>query len=194
MTRRSFLRLVAGVGAMGLAASLSVGFWPVQVPPPGFALKYFSPYELAVVDKAAARIAPADHELPAAAMLDVARKADRLIADRLDPTMQAEFHQLLGLFGEVPLLGGRLTPFLSQDPRSADGYLAAWAGSPLALLRQGFSGLRRLCAAIYYADSRSWPAIRYDGPWIGRLDVGYGLDNQGDGPPVNPNVYAKFPA
>ncbi len=190
MSRRAFL---VRAGGLLVAASLPVGCAGPAFRAPGFQLRYFSPFEYAVVTRVADRIVPGGYGLPDPGSLGVARQADGVLA-LLDPSLEADFHQLLTLFDRVPILAGRLGSFLTQGPRGADAYLAAWENSPFELLRHGFQGLRRLAAAVYYADPRTWAILHYAGPWVGRIDVGYGLANQGNGPQVNPNVYSRFPA
>ncbi len=188
MSRRAFL---VRAGGFIVAASLPVGCAEPSFRAPGFELRYFSPFEYAVVNRVADRVVPGVHGLPGPGVLGVARQADGVMA-LLDPSLKAQFHQLLTLFDRVPILAGRLGPFVTQGPRGAEAYLAAWEDSPFEMLRHGFQGLRRLAAAVYYADPGIWGLIGYAGPWVGRIDVGYGLDNQGNGPLVNPNVYSKF--
>ncbi|MNT56169.1 hypothetical protein D3C72_1934510 [compost metagenome] len=61
--------------------------------------------------------------------------------------------------------------------------------------RQAFVGLNRIASMLAYMDERIWPRIGYGGPWVGRFNMGYGLDNQGPmAEPVNPNVFRRYPA
>jgi len=56
----------------------------------------------------------------------------------------------------------------STDPGSVVRVLAERGPAPL---RRGLAGLRSLCALAYYGCADNWPAIGYDGPWLGRFDV-----------------------
>ena len=100
---------------------------------------------------------------------------------------------MLDTLEDLPFLAGSFKPFTTMTPDEQDAYLANWQTSNLGVKRQAFVGLNRLAQMIYYMDARSWPAIGFPGAWVGRLDVGLGLDNQGAlAANPNPNVFAYF--
>jgi hypothetical protein len=185
---------LAGTGVAVLAASIPLsGCGRVAARPPAFKLQFFSAEEYRTVERLAQVMLPGSPGAPSASELEVARQADRLLGGA-DPVRQEQLHQVLALFEDVPIVAGKWQPFTRQDVAGAQEYLRAWQTSRIALLRQGFNGLKRLAAGIYFADPRSWEAIGYEGAWVGTRDLGYGADNQEWGPLVNPHVYATFDA
>ena len=67
-----------------------------------------------------------------------------------------------------PVFACRLTTFTRMGPEEQDAYLRGWvtSGSQLRLL--AFRALKNLSMLGYYAQPSTWPAIHYDGPWLGR--------------------------
>lgn len=189
LSRRRFLQ---ATGLVALSATLPVaGCAPRRYTTPD--LSCFTPGQFAALDAASRRLVPRMGSAPGAGELEIARAADRLWA-RANPTLQADLRQLLTVFEELPaMLGG--APFSQRSPAAQDAYLRAWETSALWPARQGFAALNKLVATLFYMDPRSWPSIGYQGPWIGRIDAGLGLDNQQEMPaPVNPHVFARHPA
>jgi hypothetical protein len=193
ISRRAVLKGLAGGGAAMLAGSLPLAGCRRPAPVPDFKLAFLSPEEFRTVQRLADLLTPGDDLSPPARDLGVARQADALLAT-LDPLVQEQFQQLLGLFEGVPLLALRAARFSDQSDSGAAGYLGAWARSCIPQMRQGFAGLKRLATGIYYADPRTWPALGYDGVWIGERDRGAGRDSQSWDTLVNPHVYEKFQA
>ncbi|MBM3270792.1 MAG: hypothetical protein FJZ01_24440 [Candidatus Sericytochromatia bacterium] len=191
MTRRSVLGGLAGGGAALLAGSLPLsGCSAGPAEAPDFPLRFFSPEEYRTVARLCDVIAPGGHGAPAAADLAVARQADALLAT-LNPDIQEQVRQLLSVFEHWPILALQWRPFSAQGAEGALSYLTAWQQSPVTTLRVGAAALGRLIAGIYYADSRSWEAIGYEGVWIGTRGAPDGAGK--DWPDlVNNNVYRKF--
>lgn len=115
---------------------------------------------------------PAGSPPPGSALVDLAKLTLAVQAQPLGA--QAEFGQLLDVL-DKPLAGltwwGPLRPFRALAPAQRERLLQSWAGSRLALLRQGFQALRKLCTFLYYADSPAdgapnpaWAALGYPGP------------------------------
>lgn len=153
----------------------------------------FTPRQFAALDAAARRLVPSWQQHAGAGELQVAAAIDRLWA-RANPTLQADLRRLLDLFEELPALFGG-APFSDRPPAEQDAILRAWSAAPLWPARQGFTALNKLVATLFYMDPRSWDVLGFAGPWIGRIDMGLGLDNQGPmAAPVNPQVFVRHAA
>lgn len=188
LDRRQFLRWS---GILALASSVPlVGCARATYPPRS--LRFFTPRQWAALDAASRRLIPPQGPLPGAGELGVADAADHLLA-KANPTLQADLKRLLDLFESFPSwLGG--APFSRRPASEQDALLRGWMEAPLWPVRQGFTALNKLTAMLFYMDPRSWPAIGFAGPWIGRIDLGLGPNNQGDMPsPVNPHVFEREP-
>ncbi len=89
---------------------------------------------------------------------------------RLPLADRAAFHLLIAIHEVLPLFA-RSAP-LSELPSTArDAWLQGLARARLAPLRRAAAVARTLVAFAYYGQEQAWPAIGYDGPWIGRIDV-----------------------
>jgi len=120
--------------------------------------------EYAVMQAIAARIvAPAPDAPP---LGDAVWTVDQLLAVAPVET-QKEVKQLLGLFENALgnlLFGGRATPFTHLDPADQTRVLREWQQSRLLLRRTGYSALKTLALAGYYASPRTWAYMNYPGP------------------------------
>ncbi|HEY9724621.1 MAG TPA: gluconate 2-dehydrogenase subunit 3 family protein [Oscillatoriaceae cyanobacterium] len=193
INRRQFLRRALGFAAVATTLPLAACARGRYTAPPQ-ALDFFTEKQWNVLHAASLRLMPSAPGRLGAETIDVATAADHLLA-KASPPLQAQFRQLLDTFEDWTWLALHFKPFTAMGPEEQDAYLRAWQSSPLALQRQGFSGLNKTCAMLFYMDPRSWPQIGYPGPWIGKFDFGLGLDNQGAmAAPVNPNVYARHSA
>ncbi|MFN3430243.1 MAG: gluconate 2-dehydrogenase subunit 3 family protein [Candidatus Sericytochromatia bacterium] len=195
ISRRAFLRSALGLGAAGLAASLPLaGCQQATYPAHLHTLNFLSDKEHAVLSAAAGRLIPAGPGRPSGIESGVADFADVLFSHG-NPRLQADIKKLLNTFEDMTVLALRFRPFTTMAPAEQDAYLRAWSDSPLGLQRQAFVGLNRLATMLHYMDARTWPGIGFAGPWVGKVNAGYGLDNQGPmSAPVNPNVFARYPA
>lgn len=195
LNRRAFLKASLGLVTGTLATSVPLaGCRPPQYPQPPQALEFFTPKEWAVLRAASARLVPSGPGRLGAPEVDVATAADRLFA-KANARLKSELKQLLNAFEDFTVLAFRFKPFTAMNAAEQDDYLRAWMDSGLGMQRQGFLALNKISGMLFYMDPRSWPQIGYPGPWIGRYDFGQGLDQQGDmARPVNPNVFARFPA
>ncbi|MDB5097103.1 MAG: putative oxidoreductase [Cyanobacteria bacterium RYN_339] len=195
LSRRTFLKRSIGATVGLLAGSLPL----VACAGPAYShapagLLLFTPKEWTVLDAAVRRLAPAQPGRPGGGELGTATFADHLFA-RANPRLKADLSRLLGTFEDYTFLAGRFKPFTMMTPAEQDAYLANWLDSGLGVKRQAGVGLVRLASMLYYMDPGAWPGIRYPGPWVGRIDVGLGLDNQGPmAANPNPNVFRKYPA
>ncbi len=86
------------------------------------------------------------------------------------PEARAQFAQLLDLLGSAVgglLLAGRVTGLVGLPLAAREAALRRMSVSPLAMLRQGFSALKRLATFIFYAapgedgPNPNWPALGY---------------------------------
>lgn len=195
LSRRAFLKRSLGATAGLLAGSLPLAGCaaPAYDHAPAD-LKLFTKKEWTVLDAAMRRLAPGAPNRPGAGELGTATFADQLFAGA-NPRLKADLSRLLGAWEDYTFLAGRFGPFTAMAPAEQDAYFANWLESGLGMKRQAAVGLNRLAAMLYYMDPRAWPAIGYPGPWVGRLDVGLGLDNQGPlAANPNPNVFKRYPA
>ncbi len=167
-SRRSLLK--RGLAGGALLAAGGAGFLALRggkrVPPPFDGLHVFSEREYAVLDALARRLVGTLPGWPSVEQVGVAQAVDR-IAERTEPSVQAELKQLLGLFENALagfLFGGRTRPFTALDAPAQDQVLAEWRDSRVALRRTGYNALRTLVLAGYYQSSLSWKPIGYPGP------------------------------
>lgn len=194
ITRRHFLRGALGLAAGAIATSLPLAGCQRRAFTAPEPLAFFDPEQWNTLHAASLRLMPDGPNRLGAGEIDIASAADHLLA-KASPPLQAQFRQLLDTFEDWTWLALRFKPFTAMSPAEQDAYLRAWQSSSLALQRQGFNGLNKTCAMLFYMDPRSWAQIGFFGPWIGKFDFGLGLDNQGDMPsPVNPNIYAEYRA
>lgn len=150
---------VGGAGFLALRAGR-------RVPPPYDGLHVFSLREYAVLDALARRMVGTLPGWPSVEQVGVAQAVDR-IAERTEPSVQAELKQLLGLFDNALagfLFGGRTRPFTALDAAAQDEVLAEWRDSRVALRRTGYNALRTLVLAGYYQSGLTWKPIGYPGP------------------------------
>lgn len=184
LPRRAVLKGLA-FGALSVTASTIplVGCAPKQYTDPG-KLRVFSPKEHAVLDQASRVLLPEFPGLPSARDLDIAGRIDALFVEA-HPALVHDVKQLLGAFEDMPWLSLRFQRFTEMSPAAQASYMDSWRTSRLPLKRQGYQGLKKLAQSVYYMDPRTWPQLGYEGPWLGRLDIG----------PVsnpNPNVLRPY--
>jgi hypothetical protein len=181
LSRRAFLGR-----SLALAVSLPLAGCsrpPVENAPKD--LRFFTPQQWQTLDAAAQRLVPGVEQA-------VATTADQLFA-QANPRLKADLQKLLDTFENYTFLGGEWGRFSAMSPERQDRYLLNWQASSLGVKRQAFVGLNRLAGMLYYMEPRSWARIGYAGPWVGRIDVGLGLDNQGElAANPNPNVFKQY--
>lgn len=157
--------LVAGVA--GAVARVRLGGYSVSRRKP---LASLVPWELAVVEHAARRIAapdrPGDPTIPSPEDVDVAGFVDDYAA-RMSPPMRRDLSRaLLYLEQLAPVAVGLTARFTHLDAEGQDRALRGLEASPLPLLRGAFAGLKSLVFMGYYRDPRTWRILGYDGPWV----------------------------
>jgi hypothetical protein len=98
--------------------------------------------------------------------VDVAGKADAFLAP-VDAASAKELKQLLLLFDNALFsvaTGGPPRPFTRMSPQEQDAHIDRWATSRMAVRRTGFQALKRLTAAMYYAEPSTYASVGYPGP------------------------------
>jgi hypothetical protein len=164
LTRRRLLQT-----GLGGALLLAVG----AVLPSGCArysaierpLRFLTRKEYAVVTKAAVRILG----LPDDARDELGTFIDGLLAD-LPPTSQGQARLMLRVVEHgTHLFDLKARRFTRLAPADQDTYLRGWMESTLGARRVIFRALKTLAALGYYAQTTSFEAVGYDGPWLGRV-------------------------
>lgn len=168
------------------------GCVPVAHPGPGRPLAFLTPARWGTLDAAGRILWPDLPGQPGAGGLRAADLADKLFA-RANPRLQDDLERLLDGLESLTWTTGRLRPFSALAPADQAAYLAAWRDSPLAIQRRGFAAIARMTGTLSYMQPASWEAIGFPGPWIGRIDIGLGADNQGAmATSPNPNVFTRW--
>lgn len=174
--RRRLLRWgLGGAAAVGLGGLLAWHTSGYEVPAAvARRLRGLSPKEYLIVRAAAARILRSERpEDPTADEVDAALFVDGYVA-RLDEANREDLKKLLHLLEHaLPLGTGRLSRFTRLDAPGQDAVLASMMTSSVGVLRGAFDSLKGLCAMAYWRDPRTWPAIGYDGPLVGRPPGGF---------------------
>ena len=167
LTRRRLLQTgVGGALLLAVGAVLPSGcarYSPIEIP-----LRFLTRKEYAVVTQAAVRILG----LPDEAREDIGGFIDGLLAD-LPPTSQSQARLMLRVVEHgTHLFDLKSRRFTRLTPAEQDGYLRGWMESTLGARRMIFRALKTLAALGYYAQTTSFAAIGYDGPWLGRVEAG----------------------
>jgi choline dehydrogenase-like flavoprotein len=127
-----------------------------------------------------ARWGPAERRIFAAVVSGaMGVEAGEAVADAIAPFVaalsEADRRRLRFLLRAIeygaPFVTGRLRRFTRLSAPEQASYLRRWAESGLQPLRQGAAALKALAAIAHYGLESSWPAIGYDGPWLGRRSV-----------------------
>lgn len=168
-TRRVFLsRSLRSLGALATIPFLAPGCSKAQVPPVPADLHVFTSGEYLIVAAIADTVVPRGGAFPIGAEdVDLASRIDAFLVTQ-DPDV------VKGLRGALMILeygGGILAGRPGRFSRmGAEGRAAVFAALPhrFALARQTYTGLKQLCLFLFYSADEAWPAIGYDGPWLGR--------------------------
>lgn len=121
-------------------------------------------------------IAHEDGLLPEPVSIGALAELDRLLA-RLPPEDARRVRALLAIVEWAPpfLLGRRGRRFWRRFTRldlpARRAALEALGTSRIAALRAGYTALKALVMLAYWTREEAWPAIGYDGPWLGRVAV-----------------------
>jgi hypothetical protein len=163
VNRRRFLKYGLFGGILLTAGGVGLAAWPTRrTYKPTGPLKVFDEREFAVVATVASRTVGA----PGADPVEIAHACD-LAASCAPPDGQKELKQLVMLFENALaglLLDGHLGSFTGLSPEGQDKVLLGWRDSNIAIRRTGYTALRKLTQAAYYANPKCWPQVGYNGP------------------------------
>jgi len=166
LTRRRLLQT-------GLSGALLLAFGSVlptgcaRYSPTERELRFLTRKEYAVVTAAAVRILG----LPDEDRENIGGFIDGLLAD-LPPTSQTQARLMLRVVEHgTHLFDLKARRFTRLTPADQDAYLRGWMESTLGARRIIFRALKTLAALGYYAQTTSFAAIGYDGPWLGRVEA-----------------------
>jgi len=176
LSRRRLIKLGLGgavlLGAGGLLGRCLGGYDL----PDGVArrLHALSPKEYLIFQSIAARVLRADAEdLPDPEELEAALFVDGFVV-RLAPADAGDLRNLLQAMEHLaPLTTGRLERFTRLTGEAQDEVLNALMKSDVGMARGAFDALKTLCVMAYFRHPRSWAAIGYDGPQVGRPAGGW---------------------
>jgi hypothetical protein len=166
LTRRRFLQTGLG-GALLLAFGSVLPTGCARYSATEHELKFLTRKEYAVVTAAAVRILGLADE----AREDIGGFIDGLLAD-LPPTSQSQARLMLRVVEHgTHLFDLKPRRFTRLSAAEQDAYLRGWMESTLGARRIIFRALKTLAALGYYAQTSSFAAVGYDGPWLGRVDA-----------------------
>lgn len=172
LPRREFLKL----GLVGSAAALlpagCAGYRDYVKVEEEQQLKFFSVKDFAILLAAADALLPSENGYPSHRELGTAHKLDEELA-KWDPFRSKDVPVLLRLLEHGTFLFGySLSRFTRLSVEERRDYLEnGWGESSWNLKRSGFLAVKGLLAFYYFSDPKVWPAIGYDGPWLGRFDI-----------------------
>jgi len=175
VSRRKFLKgTLAGSAFLAGTALLPAGC--ARYEPPETKLQVFNEKEYAVMKAAADRLVGEGvaGELDASAA-QVAGQFDGQLAFAPEE-VRTQVKQMLQIFEHgTQIFFFSFKRFTELSPEDQDRYIATWMRSDLPFRKTIYSAMRRISFAIFYATPAVWPAIDYDGPWVGRTEgVGRG--------------------
>jgi len=177
VSRRRFLKAAIVVGAL-----LATGSIVALVRTRGYvvpahraaAMTTLTPWQLVVVENVARRIvAPDRADAPTSDEVDVAAFVDSYMRS-MHPALRRDLVRMLAYVEHLaPIGAGYSSRFTRLGATEQDAVLAAIEASDRDLLRGGFVALESLVFMGYYRDPRTWAAIGYDGPLVGRPEGGW---------------------
>ncbi|MGH7789041.1 MAG: hypothetical protein ACRERC_19370 [Candidatus Binatia bacterium] len=168
--RRTFLRaggMSAGMLALGRLRALPAAC-AESVPADG-RLRVLGPRDAEILGAVAGRITftgdrkmPLFGDTPALVTIDTA-----LLQLPPDVSQQLSWALRMIEYGP-PLSVGKFSTFTGLSPEWQDVMLMTWEQSSVRLLRIAFQAMKNLSMLGYYAQTDTWAAIHYQGPWIVR--------------------------
>jgi hypothetical protein len=109
------------------------------------------------------------------------------------PRLRGELALSLRVLDRSPLILPDWRAFSALPVTSRERLLEAWQRGDWPTGRRAFMAWQRAVLMGAFGDPGLQGRIGFDGPWVGRLDVGLGTDNRGAMPaPVNDRVFAPF--
>jgi hypothetical protein len=176
LSRRRFIKLgLGGAVLLGAGTLLSRCLGGYDLPEEvARRLRALSTKEYLIFQAIAARVLRADGEgYPDPEELDVGLFVDGFVA-RLDPADAGDLRNLLNAVEHLsPLMAGRLERFTRLETDGQDEVLNALMTSDVGMARGAFDALKTLCVMAYFRHERTWTAIGYDGPQVGRPAGGW---------------------
>lgn len=137
--------------------------------PPGTKLETLAVWEFVVLRAAAARILAG--AAPGPAPEEVVRRADAALGALDDPAARAGLRQALMLLEYGTVFRGYVRPFSALATAAQDRVLDGLARSRLQSARVAFGAVKLLSCYYHYTDPSTWPALGYDGAWVGRVPM-----------------------
>lgn len=172
LPRRQFLKLGLAGSAAALLPSGCSGYREHVRPEEEKKLQFFSVKDFAILLAAADALLPNGGPYPSHRELGTVHKLDHELA-QWDPFRSKDVPVLLRLVEHGTLIFGysftRFTKLFVEDRR--DYLQTEWGESSWNLKRSGFLAIKGLLAFYYFSDPKVWPAIGYDGPWLGKFDI-----------------------
>jgi hypothetical protein len=164
LNRRNLLKY--GLLGSGLLAIGGLGLQSTKLMKASQPLLVLSTVEFSILFAVANRLLPQNGGFPAASDLHIAERVDHILS-KAHPDVQSEIKQVLHLIENAlvgTILGGHIRPFSQCSSKTQDQILEQWKLSSLSLRRTAFKALNGLCGATYYADSKTYALLGYDGP------------------------------
>jgi hypothetical protein len=169
ISRRIFLsRSLRALGAVAALPLLGPGCSKAPGAPVPADLRVFTAGEYAIVWAVADAFVPRGGAFPlGAADVDLAARIDRFLASQDPAIVKGLRGALMLLEYGGGLLAGRPGRFSRMDAGDRAAVLRALPRR-VGIAGQVYTGLKQLCLFLFYCAKESWPAIGYDGPWLGR--------------------------
>jgi len=178
LDRRRFLKSSAvGLALLGVGSLLPSGC--TRYPRPTKRLGFFTAKEYAIVNVSAERLLGVIGKIgPKDDQVDVATRLDPWLAT-WDLDAQQQLRVMLRVVEHgTSLFDLQRKRFTRLSAADQDRYLDGWMRSTLGARRVVFRALKAMAAAGFYAAPVAWTAVGYDGPWLGRVEVGTLIEHE----------------
>ncbi|MCB0219512.1 MAG: GMC family oxidoreductase [Chrysiogenetes bacterium] len=170
LSRRAFLRgSLLGSAALGVGALLPAGCDSYPVPAAQSAV--LSDKQHAILSAISRAIIGAPEDFPDPVESGTVARLDGILS-QLPEEIRDQFKLLLNFFEHAtPIFGAGLGRFTSLSPERQEKYVRSWMESLLRFRQMAFAALKMFVQLSYYAGDKTWRALRYDGPWVGRFEI-----------------------
>lgn len=170
VSRRAFLRgSLLGSAALGVGAALPAGC--VTYPEPASKMASLNAKEQAILAAISRAIVGTPEGFPDPVESGTVERLDGILS-QLPEEIRDQFSLLLNFFEHAtPLFGAGLSRFTRLSPERQERYVRSWMDSRLRFRQMAFAALKMFVQLSYYAGEKTWRALRYDGPWVGRFDI-----------------------